>query len=48
MARFCRDNRRVAEGVLSLAETIGIDGHLAADITGYALRDARQPRAVAR
>ncbi|MFZ2055928.1 MAG: hypothetical protein WAV54_00775 [Acidimicrobiales bacterium] len=47
MARFCGNDRRVAEGVLSLAETLGIDGHLAADITGYALRDARQPQAVA-
>ncbi len=48
MARFCRDNRRVAEGALSLAEALGIDGHLAADITGYALRDARQPQAAAK
>jgi hypothetical protein len=46
--RFTSDDRRVAEGVLSLAGTLGIDLHLAADIVGYALRDARHPEAVAK
>jgi hypothetical protein len=46
--RFTKDDRRVAEGVLSLAETLGLDLHLAADIVGYALRDARYPQAATR
>ncbi|MGD0944279.1 MAG: hypothetical protein ABR972_08405 [Acidimicrobiales bacterium] len=46
--RFCKDDRRVAEGALGLAETLGLDLHLAADIVGYALRDARYPQAAIR
>jgi hypothetical protein len=46
VARFCGDDRLVVESVLGLAETLGVDGHLAADIIGYALRDARHPQAV--
>ena len=47
VGRFCKDDRRVVESVLALAEQLGIDGHLAADIIGCALRDTRHPQAAA-
>lgn len=43
VGRFCKDDRRVVETVLALAEQLGIDGHLAANIIGCALRDTRHP-----
>jgi hypothetical protein len=45
--RFSKDDRAVVEGVLQLAENVGIDLRLAGDIVGAALRDARHPQAVA-
>ena len=47
VARFCRDDRRVVESVLALAESLGLNLHLAADIIGCALRDTRHPQAAA-
>jgi hypothetical protein len=46
VARFCRDDRRVVEGVLTLAQTLGIDLTLAAQIVGAALRDVRHSQAL--
>jgi hypothetical protein len=48
VCRFNSDNRLVVEGVLQLAEALGIELRLAGDIVGSALRDARHPEAVAR
>jgi hypothetical protein len=48
VCRFTNDNRVVVEGVLQLAEAIGIELRLAGDIIGSALREARHPEAVAR
>jgi|GEM_PF-2373485 hypothetical protein len=48
IARFTSDDRLIAESALGLAQTLGIDGHVAADIIGYALRDARELQAIAR
>jgi hypothetical protein len=47
VGRFCKDDRRVVETVLALAEQLGIDGHLAANIIGCALRDTRHPHQAA-
>jgi hypothetical protein len=47
VARFCKDDRRVVESVLALAERLGIDPRLAGDIIGPALRDVRHPWAAA-
>jgi hypothetical protein len=41
IARFCKDDQRVAEAVLTLAKTLKIDLEFAAGIVGSALRDAR-------
>jgi hypothetical protein len=46
--RFTPDDRLVAEGVLSLAESLGIELRQAGEIVASALRDARYPQAVAR
>jgi hypothetical protein len=46
--RFCQDDRRVVEGALQLAKDVGIELRLAGDIIGPALRDARQPSAMAK
>jgi hypothetical protein len=43
VAQFCSDDQRVAEGVLSLAHTLGIDLRRATDVVGHALLDARHP-----
>jgi hypothetical protein len=47
VARFCKDDRRVVESVLVLADQLGIDQHLAGSIIGPALRDVRHPKAAA-
>jgi hypothetical protein len=46
--RFCCDNRSVAQGVLQLAENLGIDLQLAGDIVAQALIDSRHHSAVAK
>jgi hypothetical protein len=46
-SRFCKDDRRVVEGVLQLAKDAGIDLKLAGDVVRHALMDARQPQAMA-
>jgi hypothetical protein len=48
VARFCADDRQVAESVLELAHDLEIDLNLAAGIVGHALLDARHPQAVAK
>ena len=45
VARFCKDDRRVVESVLVLADQLGIDQRLAGSIIGPALRDVRHPKA---
>jgi len=47
IARFTKDDRLVAESAVKLADTLGIELHLAGDIIAAALRDARHPQAVA-
>jgi hypothetical protein len=48
VCRFCKNNQQVAESVLELAQSLGIDLELAAGIVGHALLDARHPQAVAK
>jgi hypothetical protein len=46
--RFSKNDRRVVEGVLTLANSLGIELRLAGDIVASALRDARRhPQKVA-
>ena len=43
VARFTKDDRLVAESVLSLAEQLGIDPELAVDVVTHGLMDAARP-----
>ncbi len=48
VALFCKDDQRVAESVLGLAQMLGINLELAAGIVGHALLDVHHSQAAVR